>query len=86
MTERHCELGDVYIAPDAKKAVHPGDIRAALSRHEQGDWGEAGMLQRIANERALKIGGWVTSVYRDRNGIEFHVQTGRRDTSVTLAK
>jgi len=84
MVDRFRKLGDIYIAPDARKLVNAEDIQAALRRHERGDWGEVGFFQRLANEREFASGGFFTSRYRDRNGRFFNVETRRRDTCVTI--
>jgi hypothetical protein len=61
---------------------HPEDVPQSLSRHAQGDWGELCEEDRAANERALKEGLRLFSVYTDRNGTKYYIIT-EHDRSVT---
>ena len=59
------------------------DIAGALYRHQHGDWGEVGKADWQANERALKQGGRLLSVYKTAgNGTKFWIIT-ERDRSLT---
>jgi mRNA interferase MazF len=46
---------------------------AGFQRHGQGEWGELGAHDRAENERALKVGGRLFSVYTAGNGTRFHI-------------
>ncbi len=51
------------------------DIAGALYRHQHGDWGEVGKEDAQANERALKEGERLLSVYGTAAGTKFWIIT-----------
>jgi hypothetical protein len=75
-------LGAVVITANAQGKLPSQDVRAALRRHGQGDWGELGAHDRAENEGALSAGGRLFSVYTAGNGIRFYIIT-ESDRSVT---
>jgi len=78
-------LGTVKVWPDAKKALDPSDVDAALRRHEGGHCEEADLRTRWFNLLGLlgKSGFW--SDHRDRNGTRFAVITDNQSVpNVTL--
>jgi hypothetical protein len=75
-------LGQLVITANAKDALHPEDVAAALRRHATGNWGELCDEDKAANQRALTDGSRLFSVYRDRGGVKFYVIT-ESDRSVT---
>ena len=58
-------LGRILLAPQAEQRLDARQLRAALKRHARGDWGEATPQQVAENERSLREGGSLLSVYRD---------------------
>ena len=58
------------------------DIAVALDRHRRGDWGDVGKQDWQANERALKHGERLLSVYRTASGTKFWIIT-EWDRSIT---
>ena len=78
---RFC-LGQVVITPSAMNKSPPEEVRAALRRHGQGDWGDLGSDDRAENVRALKFGGRLFSAYTAGNGTKFYIIT-ESDRSVT---
>ena len=76
------ELGRTVITANAAATLAAEDVHRALRRHGQGDWGELGAADRQENERALREGGRLLSVYRDRNDTKFYIIT-EWDRSVT---
>lgn len=85
MVDKTIRLGDISFSPDADKLLNKADVKDALTRHQRGDWGEIGVLQRLENERNLRSGnGWIQSRFRDRNGTYFILCT-KHYTTVTLA-
>lgn len=79
-------LGILLITMPALKAIPDEDIRAALSRHMSGDWGEMDAEDCEANEVALKHGTRLFSAYRSAKGVKFWVITeaDRSQTTVLL--
>lgn len=59
------ELGRVLITASAAALLRDAGLSAqwVLRRHACGDWGEGPYEARIANERALTIGGEIASRY-----------------------
>ena len=62
------------------------DSAGALYRHQRGDWGEVGKDDAQANERALKQGERLLSIYRTASATKFWVITewNRSLTTVLL--
>jgi hypothetical protein len=58
------------------------DVLAAFLRHVHGDWGELCEDDRLENERSLREGFRLFSVYKDRNGTKFYIIT-EWDRSIT---
>jgi hypothetical protein len=79
-------LGAVVITANALDKIPPEEVRAALRRHGQGDWGDLDPHDRAENERALKSGGRLLSVYTARAGTRFYIITeaGRNVTTILL--
>ncbi|HMP06705.1 MAG TPA: type I restriction endonuclease subunit M [Lacipirellulaceae bacterium] len=75
-------LGRTVITANALATLPPDDVPAAIRRHVTGDWGELCPEDREENERSLREGGRLFSVYRDRGGVKFWVIT-ECDRSVT---
>ena len=75
-------LGRVVTMPHVLTAVHSAEILAALSRHEQGDWGTLEPDDWNANENSLKHGGRLFSAYVSTQNVKFWIIT-EWDRSVT---
>lgn len=55
--------------------IHPLDLFWSVVRYACGDWGECCPGCWAANDRAVRHGGDVQSVYTDRRGVEFYLYT-----------
>lgn len=79
-------LGDRVITPNALEQLNPIDVALCIERHANGDWGELCDEDRKENERSLREGGRLFSLYRDRNNVKFYVITecNRSATTVLL--
>ncbi len=77
-------LGQTVSTRNALETLHPEDVLIAMNRHHDGDWGDLCEEDREANEQALKHGGRLFSVYRDRNQTKFYIIT-ECDHSYTTA-
>ena len=75
-------LGQTVITANANRALHELDVAIALGRHQSGDWGDLDSHDRQVNERALREGGRLFSVYSTPAGRRFYVIT-ECDHSVT---
>lgn len=60
------------------------EIFDAFTRHQCGDWGELEEEDRLENERSLKDGDRLLSVYHSTTRVRFYVIT-EADRSVTTA-
>ena len=80
------ELGRMCITAAASQAVPPEEVAKALARHVVGDWGDLDAHDWAANERALRDGGRLLSVYQTAAGCRFYVITeaSREVTNVEL--
>lgn len=68
-------LGRVVITATAKAELDDEDVRQALVRHIRGDWGDTDAHDTEANERALKDGSRLFSVYHSRASVRFYIIT-----------
>ena len=63
----------MVITSTALATLPAQDIATALDRHRTGDWGDVDREDWQANERALKQGERLLSVYRTQGGTKFYV-------------
>jgi len=81
-------LGQCVATPGALAALEDAGQAAAvfLSRHVHGDWGECDREDSVANDRALKDGSRIFSVYRTSKGVKIWVITeaDRSSTCILL--
>lgn len=75
-------LGKTVITRAALGSLNNDDVIAAIHRHARGDWGECDKDDAMENERSLREGGRLLSVYTDRGGTRFWIIT-EADRSVT---
>ena len=68
-------LGQVVVTRAALAVLPTRDIAVALDRHRRGDWGDVGKEDGRANERALKHGERLLSVYHASDGTKFYIIT-----------
>jgi hypothetical protein len=76
-------VGHIITTPNALTRLSNEDILAGIRRHQAGDWGQG---DGVANERALREGARLWSVYRSAAGAVFWIITeeSRRFTTVLL--
>ena len=78
-------LGQIIIAPDAQEQLESAEVRTALRRHARGDWGEASPDEVADNERGVRDGEGVLSIFRDHRDARFCVMTnGRRSATLVV--
>ena len=77
-------LGRMVATRNALARLTQADILDAIKRHQAGDWGELDEHDRQANDRALKDGTRLLSVYHCANGIRFWVITEADRSATTL--
>jgi len=80
------ELGRICVTSNAMTALETLEIVGALARHASGDWGTVLAEDWLANERAVRDGDRLVSVYHTAAGVKFYVVTewDRRVTTVLL--
>jgi hypothetical protein len=68
------------------KKIGDHALAEAIARHTLGDWGDVSDIDWEKNDRAVKDGGRVLSIYRTENGTAFGVITeaDRSYTTVLL--
>jgi hypothetical protein len=57
------QLGQLAATTGALAAFTPEEVAQSVQRHAQGDWGEICKSDAAQNQRALKHGGRLMSVY-----------------------
>lgn len=82
LVEPKFSLGQTVVTAGALAALAPHEVVSALSRHATGDWGDLDPHDRAENERALRDGSRLLSVYYSASGVRFYVIT-EWDRSVT---
>lgn len=75
-------LGRIVATPNALRKLSQADILRAIQRHQAGDWGNVDNHDQHANDRALREGTRLFSVYRAASGVQFRIIT-EWDRSVT---
>jgi hypothetical protein len=75
-------LGQVVATPNALASLTPDDIQTGFQRHVSGDWGDLEADDVEENQRSLKNGYRLFSVYHAVNGTKFYIIT-EADRSVT---
>ena len=76
-------LGQVVITPNALMTLAAEDVRAALSRHQSGDWGDVCPEDRAENEFSLTRDLRLLSVHRS-NGTKFWIITEADRSATTV--
>jgi hypothetical protein len=76
------QLGRLVATPNAVLQLTQYDVFDALKRHQTGDWGNVDLHDRQENERSLKEGYRLLSVYQSIMGVKFWIIT-EADRSVT---
>jgi hypothetical protein len=74
--------GRIVVSPAAHSRLSSDDIRKALNRHLNGDWGDLSKTDREENEDSLAKGHRLLSVYHSQDGTQFWIIT-EADRSVT---
>src|SRR5262245_1745330 len=77
-------LGRVVVTQGVAAAIPPSEVLHALRRHARGDWGDVNPEDVGLNDRALKDGDRLLSVYKSEIGITFWIIT-EWDRSATTA-
>jgi hypothetical protein len=78
-------LGRIVATPGALAVIPPEELQSALRRHHSGDWGELCEQDRHENERSLRDGGRLMSVYHTKAGVKFYIITeSERATTTAL--
>ena len=79
-------LGQTVATPHVLKVVPKAEIFAALQRHQNCDWGDVCPQDKWANDRAVKGGERLLSVYHSKDGVKFWIITewDRSATTVLL--
>jgi hypothetical protein len=75
-------LGNLVATTAAAKNLAHDETLVAVARHLCGDWGDVCQDDWRANERALRHGGRLFSVYHTTAGVKFWVIT-EADRSIT---
>ena len=78
-------LGQILVAPQAQERLETDELRAALRRHARGNWGEVSTAEVVENERSLRDGDRVLSVFRNGRDERFCVLTnGHRSATLVV--
>src|SRR6476619_3487571 len=78
--EAKFKLGRIVVEKESQEVLHPEDVKRALDSHAQGNWGHVDAYDRNWNEQAIMTGASISSLYYDRNDVEFWVTTNGKHT------
>ena len=80
-------LGHIVTTPNALVELTEYDILRGIQRHQAGDWGDLGSVDKAANDRALENRTRIYSTYHAANGTKFMLVTeaDRSKTTVFLS-
>ena len=77
-------LGQTVATPHVLEVIPQEEIFAALWRHQNCDWGDVSPQDKWSNDRAVKGGERLLSIYHSKDGIKFWIITEADRSSTTL--
>ncbi len=77
-------LGKILATPNALSKLSQDDILRGIQRHQSGDWGDVDADDREANNRALREGTRLLSVYHTASGLKFWIITEADRSATTV--
>ena len=77
-------LGQTVATPNVLNSVPREEILAALQRHQNCDWGDVCPQDKWSNDRAVKCGDRLFSVYHSNEGIKFWIITEADRSATTV--
>lgn len=77
-------LGDVVLTSGALGKLKQTDVKIAIARHGNGDWGELEPAERRENDERVEKGGALAPIYRDTKGVRFYVLTESDRSTTTV--
>jgi hypothetical protein len=77
-------LGSTVATPGALAKVPTEEIQTALIRHLHGDWGDLSDDDRLENERSLREGLRLISVFHTNAGVRFYIITEHDRSTTTI--
>lgn len=77
-------MGRLVITANAGGKLDPDEVDNALNRHRDGDWGNIGAADTLANTEALLRGGRLFSAYEDSYGNRFYIITEADRSATTV--
>lgn len=77
-------MGRLLATPAAIAAINGDELVNALDRHLSGDWGDVCAEDRSQNDRALKNGARLLSVYHTAAKVKFWIITEADRSATTV--
>ena len=77
-------FGRIVITPNAMNSLTYDDMVAGMMRHLTGDWGDVDKHDRRENDKALKNGSRLLSVYHASNRVRFWIITEADRSATTV--
>ena len=77
-------MGRLLATPAAIAAINGDELVNALDRHLSGDWGDVCAEDRSQNNRALKTGARLLSVYHTAAKVKFWIITEADRSATTV--
>ncbi len=76
--------GKLVVTPHVLEKVPRDELTDALTRHLRGDWGDVCDEDRISNDRAIKEGNRILSIYHSKDGVAFWIITEADRSATTI--
>lgn len=77
-------MGRLVATPGVLALLSHRELIGALGRHSRGDWGEVDDEDQAANDRALKCGARLLSVFVTAGGARFWIITEADRSTTTI--
>lgn len=77
-------LGQIVATPGALNVLSQKEIFKALSRHQNGDWGDLCEEDKKANDEAVEQGFRILSAYKTKDGTKFWIITEADRSATTI--
>jgi len=77
-------LGALITTCGVAERISTDAVFIAIARHAQGDWGDVDHHDRQVNERAVKDGSRLMSVYRDGTQVFWVITEANRSSTTVI--
>ena len=84
VSEKRFSMGRILGTPNVLRTVWIDEIRDALYRHSNGDWGDVSQADWRSNDYAVRHGERILSAYITKEGQKFWIITEADRSATTI--